>query len=82
MSFWSKVGEVAKQVGSAAVNEAKSAHERAQGYKAEFLSSSDSELIAVIKNERKSSPLRAGAAFSELKSRGWEEGTIRDAVRS
>lgn len=78
MSFWKKAGDLALKAGSAAVNEAKAANERSQQYKAEMPSKSDSELARIVKRERNSSPLKASAAFQELKSRGFSPEQIKD----
>ncbi|MGX2968067.1 hypothetical protein ACWIW6_08440 [Ursidibacter sp. B-7004-1] len=78
MGFWDVVGKVA----GAAANEVKEAGQRAQVYKAEMGSHSDSELARIIKNDRGSSPMRAGAAMQELKSRGYDQEAIKDLVRN
>ena len=77
MSFWKKAGELALKAGSKAVDELKAANERGQQYAAEFPSKTDDQLFNIIKRERKGSPLKAGAAFKELESRGYSKDTIK-----
>lgn len=80
MSFWKKAGELALKAGSAALSEAKAAGERSKQYKEEMPSKSDDELLRVIKRERTSSPLMAGAAMQELKSRGYSQEQIKEKI--
>lgn len=76
MGFWDSVGKLAKAAG----NEIKAANQRNQEYKEEMTYKSDNELARIIKRERNSSPLKAGAAFQELKSRGYDPEGIKDLV--
>lgn len=80
MSFWKKAGELALKAGSAALNETKAAGERSQQYKGEMPFKSDNDLLQIIKRERASSPLKAGAAMQELKSRGYSPEEIREKI--
>lgn len=80
MSFWKKAGDLALKAGSAALSEAKAAGERAQQYKEEMPLKGDEELLRIIKRERASSPLMAGAAMQELKSRGYSPEQIKEKL--
>ena len=77
MSFWSTVGDLAKKAGSAALDEGKDALKRTKEYKEEMPNKSDSELAKIAKRDRSGSPLRAGAALQELKSRGYSSEDIK-----
>ncbi|GAB2994781.1 hypothetical protein [Psychrosphaera aestuarii] len=77
MSFWKKAGELAMKAGGAIVDEAKAANERSREYKAEMPSKSDSDLARIVNNERNRSPLKASAAFQELKYRGYSPEDIK-----
>tara|TARA_Y100000746_G_scaffold174079_1_gene151494 strand:- start:3267 stop:3506 length:240 start_codon:yes stop_codon:yes gene_type:complete len=77
MSFWKKAGELAMKAGSAIADEAKEAGDRNRQYKAEMPSKSDSDLARIVNNERSRSPLKASAAFQELKSRGFSPEDIK-----
>ncbi|WP_024612082.1 hypothetical protein [Pseudoalteromonas sp. TB64] len=77
MSFWKKAGELAMKAGSAIADEAKEAGERNKEYKAEMPNKSDSDLARIVNNERSRSPLKASAAFKELKSRGFSPEDIK-----
>lgn len=70
MGFWDKAGSLAKAAGKKALEEGKAASERMHTYKAEMPMKSDRELAYIAVHER-SSPLKAGAASQELKSRGY-----------
>lgn len=63
MGFWDAVGDMAKKAGKYAWEETKAAGERSKEYKAVTPMKSDDELLRIVKRERSSSPLRAGAAF-------------------
>jgi hypothetical protein len=78
MSFWKKAGELAMKAGSAIADEAKEARDRNRQYKAEMPSKSDSDLARIVNNERSRSPLKASAAFQELKSRGFSPEDIKN----
>lgn len=77
MGFWDKVGEFAVKAGKFALEEAKSASERGKQYREEMHNKSDDQLFLIVKRERNSSPLKAGAAFQELKNRGHDAETIK-----
>lgn len=77
MGFWDKAGELAKKAGAYAVQEAKAAGDRSREYKEMMPTLSDNELLAIVKKERSSSPLKAGAAHSELKNRGYDPESIQ-----
>ncbi|MDF9753451.1 hypothetical protein [Pseudomonas hunanensis] len=77
MGFWDKAGSLAKKAGAYAVQEAKAAGDRSREYKEMMPTLSDSELLRIVKNERNSSPLKAGAAHSELKNRGHDPESIK-----
>ncbi|MFJ2683827.1 hypothetical protein ACIOYV_08795 [Pseudomonas sp. NPDC087342] len=77
MSFWSKAGELALKAGKLAVQETKAAGERSREYKEAMPGLSDDELIRILKNERSSSPMKAGAANNELKNRGYDADSIK-----
>lgn len=81
MGFWSSVGSLAKKAGNAALDEAKAAKERTEGYKAEMPSKSDKELVQIISKNMKNSPLKAGAASGELKNRGYSQEEIKEMVK-
>ncbi len=70
MSFWKKAGELASKTGSYALKEVKAANERSKQYNEEMPEKNDDELIRIIKKERSSSPVKASAAYKELKNRG------------
>lgn len=78
MGFWDAVGKIA----GSALNEAKAAGERSKQYKEEMLGKSDYELASIVKRERGNSPLKAGAAFQELKNQGYDQERINDMVRN
>ncbi len=77
MGFWDTAGELAKKAGKFAYEETKKAKERAKEYEIEMPNKSDSQLLSIVRNERLTSPLRAGAAYKELKSRGYETKDIK-----
>jgi len=78
MGFWDKAADLAKKAGGTVLDEAKAAGERSKQYNAEMPSKSDSELVSILKNERSRSPLKAGAASKELKSRGYNGEDIKN----
>lgn len=78
MGFWDAVGKIA----GSAMNEVKEAGERAKVYRDEMLDKSENELARIIKRDRGSSPLRAGAAMKELRNRGYDDEYIRNLVRN
>lgn len=80
MGFWDKAGELALKAGAFAVKEAKAAGDRSREYKELMPTLSDDELLAIVKKERSSSVLKAGAAHSELKNRGYEPESIKQLV--
>ena len=69
--FSESAGKFAKAAGKMALEETKAANERSQEYKAEMPFKSDRELAKICIHERSHSPLKAGAALQELKSRGY-----------
>lgn len=77
MSFWNKLGELALKTGSYALKEARAASERSVQYSEEMPEKNDHELISIIKKEHTSSPLKASAAYKELKNRGYEPEDIK-----
>ena len=80
MSFWKKAGELALKAGSAAVQETKAAKERADQYKEDMPRKRDNELVRIVQKERSHSPLKASAAFQELKAR-YDEDTVKRMIR-
>lgn len=78
MGFWDSVGKVAGR----AVNEVKEVGQRSVAYKQEMAMKSDSELAYIIKREGSNSPLKSGAAIQELKSRGYDQESIKELVRN
>lgn len=82
MGFWNTVGNIAGKVGSYALEEAKAATNRSKEYGAEMPSKSDNELMAIISKELTRSPLKAGAASKELKSRGYSSEDIKERVKA
>lgn len=82
MSFWDKAGEIALKAGAYVVKEAKAAGDRSREYKELMPSLADGELLAILKRERSSSPLKAGAAHSELKKRGYDQATLQKLIQS
>lgn len=80
MGFWSSVGDLAMKAGSAALKEGKEAVERSQQYKEEMPQKNDDDLFRIIKRERSSSPLKAGAAMKELESRGYSKEEIKSRL--
>ncbi|HGY1053537.1 TPA: hypothetical protein ACNUVO_004347 [Aeromonas salmonicida subsp. pectinolytica] len=70
MGFWESAGSLAKTVGKAALEEGQGALERSRQYREEMPGKSDRELAKIVIYEG-DSPLKAGAAFQELKSRGY-----------
>lgn len=80
MSFWKSVGDLAMKAGSTALKEGKEAIERSQQYKEEMPQRSDDDLLKIIKKERSSSPLKAGAAMKELESRGYSKENIKQRL--
>ena len=77
MGFWDTAGKLAMKAVSLAFEEAKKATERSKEYANEMPSKTDSQLLSIVKNERSSSPLKAGAAYKELKNRGYEPKDIQ-----
>lgn len=77
MSFWKKAGELVLKTGSYALKEAKAASERSAQYDEEMPCKNDDELIRIIKKEKSSSPLKASAAYKELKNRGYDPEDIK-----
>lgn len=77
MSFWKKAGELALKTGSYALKEVKAANERSAQYNEEMPGKNDDELIRIIKKEKSSSPLKASAAYKELKNRGYDPEDIK-----
>lgn len=76
MSFWNKVGQVAKAAGEYAAKEAKNqyegAKERSAQYAEEMPNMSDRQLAKICLTEFQKSPLKATAARKELRNRGYE----------
>lgn len=76
MSFWNKVGQVAKTAGEYAAKEAKSqyegAKERSTQYTDEMPNMNDRQLAKICLTEFQKSPLKATAARKELRNRGYE----------
>lgn len=83
MSFWNKVGQVAKVAGEYAAKEIKNeyegAKERSSQYSQEMPELSDKQLANIILTEASRSPLKLIAARKELRSRGYE--TMEDIER-
>ncbi len=77
MGFWDSAGKLAMKAGSFALEEAKKSSERSREYAEEMPNKTDSQLVSIVKNERSSSPIKAGAAFKELKSRGYDAEDIK-----
>ena len=65
------------KAGSIALEEAKKASERSREYADEMRNKTDSQLLSIVKNERSSSPIKAGAAYKELKNRGYDPENIK-----
>lgn len=80
MGFWSTVGNLALKAGSAALQEGKGAVDRSKQYKEEMPEKSDDDLLRIIKKERSSSPLKAGAAMQELEARGYSKEEIKSRL--
>ncbi|MCO8055713.1 hypothetical protein [Acinetobacter towneri] len=76
MSFWNKVGQVAKAAGEYAAKEAKTqyegAKERSAQYAEEMPDLSDRQLAKICLTEAQRSPIKAVAARKELRNRGYE----------
>lgn len=77
MGFWDTAGKLAMKAGSIALEEAKKANERTKEYAEEMPNKTDSQLASIVKNEKSSSPIKAGAAFKELKNRGYDAEDIK-----
>ncbi|SMS12628.1 hypothetical protein CFBP1590__5042 [Pseudomonas viridiflava] len=77
MGFWDKAGELALKAGTFAVKEVKAAGDRSREYKELMPTLSDDELLRIVKKERSSSPMKAGAAHGELKNRGYDPESIK-----
>lgn len=80
MGFWDKAGVLALRAGTFAVKEVKAASDRSREYKGFMPTLSDDELLRIVKNERSSSPMKAGAAHGELKNRGYDPESIKQLV--
>lgn len=80
MGFWSTVGDLALKAGSTALKEGKEAVERSKQYKEEMPEKNDDDLLRIVKKERSSSPLKAGAAMRELESRGYSKEEIKNRL--
>ena len=76
MSFWDKVGQVAKTAGDYAAKEAKSqydeAKDRSAQYAEEVPNMKDRQLAKIVLTEASKSPMKAMAARKELRNRGYE----------
>lgn len=81
MGFWGSVGKLAMKAGEAAIDETRKAAERHKEYKAEMPGKSDDDLLSIVKRDRSRSPLKAGAAFEELKNRGFSPEDINAATQ-
>ncbi len=81
MGLWDNIKKVSKAVGKEALEQGTSAIERSQQYKQEMSMKTDEALFMTIKNERKDSPMKAGAAKQELENRGYDNNTIMARVR-
>ncbi len=77
MGFWDKAGGLALKAGAYAVKEVKAAGDRSREYKELMPTLTDDELFRILKKERSSSPLKAGAANNELKDRGYDQDSIQ-----
>ena len=72
MSFWNKVGNVARAAGEFATKEIENAKERSSEYLERMPELSDQKLAKIVLTEAKSSPLKVLAARKELRNRGYE----------
>ncbi|POR58520.1 hypothetical protein [Pseudomonas syringae] len=80
MGFWDKAGELALKAGTFVVKEVKAAGDRSREYKELVPTLSDDELLRILKKERSSSPMKAGAAHGELKNRGYDPESIKQLL--
>ena len=80
MGFWDKAGGLALKAGAYAVKEVKAAGDRSREYKELMPTLADDELLAILKKERSSSPMKAGAANNELKNRGYDQESIQKVI--
>ena len=79
MGFWSTVGKVGKAVGEEALKQGGGALDRSKQYKEEMPGKSDRDLLSFVKRKG-SSPMKAVAAFSELKNRGYSPEQIKEMI--
>jgi len=77
MSFWNAVGKVVVSIGKALFEEVKKNAEEVKKYKSQYAGKDDQALLKIIKNEIGAKRL---AAFSLLKSRGWESDDIKTVL--
>lgn len=77
MGFWDSAGKVAMSVGRFAIDEIKKTSDRSKVYSEEMVGKNDSQLLGIIKKEKSSSPMRAAAAYKELKNRGHDPEEIK-----
>lgn len=70
MGFWDSAGKVAMSIGRLAIDEIKKNSDRSKAYSEEMVGKDDSQLLGIIKKEKSNSPMRAAAAYKELKNRG------------
>ncbi len=81
MGFWSVLGEVALEVGKAAIGATKEANNRMEKHKSDVKDLSDSQLKKILENEPGSSFLKASAARKELLERGCPEDEVKECFR-
>jgi hypothetical protein len=81
MGFWSVLGEVALEVGKAAVGATKEVNDRMENHKSDVKDLSDSQLKKILESELGSSFLKASAARKELLERGCPEDEVKECLR-
>lgn len=77
MGFWDTV----KKVGKFGLDQLKKADTRSKEYQNDMPRKSDRALAKIIVNERTSSPLKAGAAWKELQSRGYSAQDVTELAK-
>lgn len=82
VSFWGNAGKVVSKVGKFVFDEGVSAVERSKKYKEDMQVESDDALFLIIRKERNSSPLKAGAAMQELVGRGYSKEEVSNRIAS
>ena len=81
MSFWSKAGEIAKNVGTTVVNEIEKSANKTRELRAKYEGMREGELVQIVKKTEgwSAKPQKDRAiAYSILKKRGYDVQSLQD----